>query len=51
MHILSLVTAHDDLKKNNVRCLDCNAEVCAKVKSALGRDENSILFLFSTNRT
>ena len=33
------------------RCLDCNAEVSAKVKSALGRDETVFFFLFSINRT
>ena len=38
------------LKKTSVRCLDCNAEVSAKVKSALGRDE-TVFFLFSINRT
>ena len=27
------------LKKTSARCLDCNTEVSAKVKSVLGRDE------------
>ena len=33
------------LKKTSVRYLDCNAEVSAKVKSALGRDE-TVFFPF-----
>ena len=32
--ILSLM-----IKKASIRCLDCNAEVSAKVKRALDRDE------------
>ena len=44
-------SAFDDLKGlYSVRCLDCNAEVSAEVKSAHGRDE-TVFFLFSINRT
>ena len=35
------------IKKTNVRCLDCNAEVRAKVKSALGRDETGFFSFFN----
>ena len=34
-------------KDYSVRCLDCNTEVSAKVKSARGRDET---VLFSINK-
>ena len=35
------------IKKNtSVRCLDCNAEVSAKVNSALGRDETGFFSFF-----
>ena len=31
-------------KKTSVRCLDCNAEVSAKVEIAFGRDETVLFF-------
>ena len=34
----------------SVRCLDCNAEVSAKVKSALGKDEIVLFFIFSKKK-
>ena len=40
-----------DYDDDSDRCLDCNAEVSAKVKGALGRDETVFIFLFSINRT
>ena len=43
------VNQKSDYDYDSVRCLDCNAEVSAKEKSALSRDE-TVLFLFSVNR-
>ena len=44
-------TLNDKKKTTSVRCLDCNAEVSAKVLrlmvSTLGRDETVHFFLFS----
>ena len=42
---------NDEKKYTSIRCLDCNAEVCAKVlrlmMSILDRDETVLFFLFS----
>ena len=32
------------IEKTSVRCLDCNAEVSAEVKSSFGRDETVFFF-------
>ena len=37
------------IKKTSARCLDCNAEGSAKVKSSLGRDETVFFSFFSIN--
>ena len=43
-----LYSALDDLKRQVLgACLDCNAEVSAKVKSTLGRDETGFYSFFN----
>ena len=46
LHLHANKKSDNDYGDDSVRCLDCNAEVSAKVKSTLGRDEAVLFFFF-----